>query len=279
MRTPVRAGVIGLGEIGGGVAVSMARRGRVPSVYDVRPDAAADLEGVLTQLDSVADVTRNSDVVLIAVVTADQARDVLVGSGGLLAAAEPGLIVVLLSTVSIAELHELVELCRDAGVTLLDCGVTNGDKAAHNGIVAMIGGPDDQVARARPVLDDFAKAVVHCGPVGAGMATKIARNLIQYGCWAVVDEAANLVAAQGVSLSTLLSVMREADADGKQALRLLDVRAAGIAVPPDYADRVAALADKDLDAAADLGVACGVPTPLARAIKPTMRDVYSGHRA
>ncbi|WP_213016731.1 NAD(P)-dependent oxidoreductase [Mycobacterium vicinigordonae] len=279
MTTSVRAGVIGLGEIGGGVAVSMARRGRVPSVYDVRPDAAAQLEGVPAQLDSIAAVTRNSDVVLIAVVSADQARDVLVGSDGLLAAARPGLIVVLLSTVSVTELHELAELCRDADVILLDCGVTNGDKAAENGIIAMIGGPDEQVDRARPVLDDFASAIMHCGPVGAGMATKIARNLIQYGCWSVVDEAANLVAAQGVSLNTLLSVMREADSDGKQTLRLLDVRAAGITVPSDYADRVAALANKDLDAAADLGVASGVPTPLARAIKPTMRDVYTGHRA
>jgi 3-hydroxyisobutyrate dehydrogenase len=66
-----RVGVIGLGEIGGGVAVSMARRGRVASVFDVRPDAAARLEGVPAQRDSVAEVTKNSDVVLIAVVSAE----------------------------------------------------------------------------------------------------------------------------------------------------------------------------------------------------------------
>jgi 3-hydroxyisobutyrate dehydrogenase-like beta-hydroxyacid dehydrogenase len=198
--------------------------------------------------------------------------------GGLLAASKPGLIVVLLSTVSVTALRELAGLCRDAGVTVLDCGVTNGDKAAEHGIVAMIGGPDEDVATARPVLDDFAKAVVHCGPSGSGMTTKIARNLIQYGCWAVVDEAANLAAANGVSLQTLLSVMREADSDGKQTLRLLDVRAAGITVPSDYADRAAALSDKDLDAAAELGEALSIPTPLARATQPMMRDVYTGHR-
>jgi 3-hydroxyisobutyrate dehydrogenase len=270
--------VIGLGEIGGGVAVSMARRGRVASVFDVRPDAAARLEGVPAQRDSIAEVTKNSDVVLIAVVSAEQARDVLVGSGGLLAAAKPGLIVVLLSTVSIAELHEFASLCGDAGVTLLDCGVTNGDKAAEHGVIAMIGGPDEDVATARPVLDDFAKAVVHCGPLGSGMTTKIARNLIQYGWWAVVDEAANLAAANGVSLKTLLSVMRQADSDGKQTLRLLDVRAAEITVPPEYADRAAALAHKDLDAAVDLGASLNVPTPLAEATKPAIRDVYTGHR-
>jgi 3-hydroxyisobutyrate dehydrogenase-like beta-hydroxyacid dehydrogenase len=113
---------------------------------------------------------------------------------------------------------------------------------------------------------------------GAWLTTKIARNLIQYGCWAVVDEAANLAATNGVSLKTLLSVLRAADAEGVQALRLLDVRAAGITVPADYADRAAALAVKDLDAAANLGAALGVSTPLAKAMKPVMREVYTGHR-
>jgi 3-hydroxyisobutyrate dehydrogenase-like beta-hydroxyacid dehydrogenase len=274
----LRAGVIGLGEIGGGVAISMAKRGRILAVFDVRPHVWESLEGVPAQLDSVASVARNSDVALIAVVNAEQARDVLVGSGGLLSAAKPGLVVVLLSTVSVTALTELTRLCRDAGVTLLDCGVTNGDQAAQRGIVAMIGGPDEAVGMVRPVLDDFAKSVIHCGPVGSGMTTKIARNLIQYGCWAVLDEAANLAAANGVSLETLLTMIREADPDGNQTLRLLGVRAAGITVPPDYADRAAALADKDLDAAADLAAALGVSAPLARAIKPLMRQVYTGHR-
>jgi 3-hydroxyisobutyrate dehydrogenase len=56
-----RVGVIGLGEIGGGIAVSMARRGRVASVFDVRPDAAAGLEGVPAQRDS-AEVAESSQL-------------------------------------------------------------------------------------------------------------------------------------------------------------------------------------------------------------------------
>lgn len=274
----LRVGVIGLGEIGGGIAISMARRGRELAVYDVRPDAAAGLDGVPTPLRSVADVARICDVVLIAVVNAEQARDVLVGSGGLLAAARPGTIVALLSTVSIEAIDEFSGLCADAGATLLDCGVTNGDKAAEHGIVAMVGGTDGTFAMARPVLDDFAKTIVHCGPVGSGMTAKIARNLIQYGCWAVVGEAANLAAAKGVSLHTLLSVLRSADVDGGQVLRLLEVRAAGVAVPGDYADRAAALAHKDLDAAALLGANLGVDVPLTTAVEPLMRDVYTGFR-
>jgi hypothetical protein len=52
----LRAGVIGLGVIGSGVAVSLARRGRLPAVYDIRPDAADDLAGVPRPLGSPAEV-------------------------------------------------------------------------------------------------------------------------------------------------------------------------------------------------------------------------------
>jgi 3-hydroxyisobutyrate dehydrogenase len=275
----LRAGIIGLGAIGGGVAVSMARRGRIPSVYDVRPEAADGLNGVPAVKNSPADVARDSDVVLIAVLNAAQARDVLSGPGGILTTPKPGLIVVLLSTVSLAAVSELDELCSAAGAALLDCGVTRGDKAAEHGIVAMIGGPDDAVTKAIPVLEDFARAVVHCGPLGAGMTVKIARNLITYGVWAVVDEAANLAQANNVSLQTLLELLRVADDDGgPQTLRLLEVRAAEITIPADYAEQVEALAAKDLDAAIDLGETLQVPTPLAATTKPLMRQVYIGHR-
>ncbi|MET0698890.1 MAG: NAD(P)-binding domain-containing protein, partial [Mycobacterium sp.] len=189
-RSAPRAGVIGLGMIGGGVAVSLARRGRTPLVFDVRPDAADDLAGVPRQASSAADVARDSDVVLLAVVNAAQVREVLRADDGVLAGAHPGLIVVLLSTLAVPDVHELADECREFGVSLLDCGVTPGDQAANNGLVAMVGGDDCTVRRAMPVLDDFAKRVVHCGPLGAGMATKIARNVITYGTWRAVQEAA-----------------------------------------------------------------------------------------
>src|SRR5271166_2083677 len=61
----LRAGVVGLGMIGGGVAVSLSRRGRIPTVYDVRPGVSDDLDGVLAQSATIAEVARDSDVVLV----------------------------------------------------------------------------------------------------------------------------------------------------------------------------------------------------------------------
>jgi 3-hydroxyisobutyrate dehydrogenase-like beta-hydroxyacid dehydrogenase len=210
----VSVGVIGLGMIGGGVAVSLAGRGRVPAVYDLRGDAAGELAGVPDVLPSPAEVARGSDVVLIAVVDAVQVREVLSGPDGVLAGAHPGLIVVVLSTVAVPDIHEFAGACAEVGVALLDCGVTPGDQAAHNGMVAMVGGDDSTVHRAMPVLSDFAKRVVHCGPLGAGMATKIARNVITFGSWRAAHEAAELARTAGVAPQTLIDVVEEADPHG-----------------------------------------------------------------
>ncbi|MBU9766623.1 NAD(P)-dependent oxidoreductase [Mycobacterium sp. TNTM28] len=166
------AGVVGLGMFGGGVAVSLESRGRIPVVHDVRTEAAEEL-GLALAVPTPAEVAEVSDVVLIAVVDAAQVREVLHGDDGVLAGSRPGLIVVLLSTVSVPEVRAFAQECRSYGVELLDCAVALGDQAAHDGMVAMVGGDDDTVARAMPVLADFADKVVHCGPLGAGLSTEI----------------------------------------------------------------------------------------------------------
>ncbi|WP_328608554.1 NAD(P)-dependent oxidoreductase [Amycolatopsis sp. NBC_00345] len=257
-----RAGVVGLGMIGGGVAVSLARSGRTPAVHDLRPDAAAGLAGVPAPLGSPAEVAAASDVVLVAVVDAAQARTVLTGENGILTAAHPGLTVVLLSTVAVPVVHELGAACAAAGVSLLDCGVTPGDRAAENGMVAILGGDADVVERARPVLADFAKRVVHCGPPGAGMATKIARNVITYGSWTVVHEAVTLARAAGVDPATLVEVIETADPAGATLLSWLRDQIAEHPVNRPVVPQVEVLLDKDLAAAQELAGELGLSVPL-----------------
>ncbi|WP_396230599.1 NAD(P)-dependent oxidoreductase, partial [Frankia sp. ACN1ag] len=248
--------------IGGGVAVSMARRGRVPAVHDVRPGASAGLPGVGDPLGSPAEVARTSDVVMVAVVTADQARDVVGGENGLLAGAHPGLTIVLLSTVALPVVHELAALCAGRGVGFLDCGVTPGDRAADHGMVAIVGGDESTVEAARPVLDDWARRVVHCGPLGAGMATKIARNVVTYGSWRAVFEATNLARAAGVHPARLAEVIDTADPEGHTLLALLRLRGDDDALPEAAGRKIQPLMTKDLDAARDLAATLDVDVPL-----------------
>jgi 3-hydroxyisobutyrate dehydrogenase-like beta-hydroxyacid dehydrogenase len=264
IRRSPRAGVIGLGMIGGGVAVSLARSGQTPAVYDIRSDAADGLPGVAAPATSPAQVARDSDVVLLAVVDADQARQVLCGDDGVLSAAHPGLIVVLLCTVAVPVVHELARECAERDVALLDCGVT---QAAPHGLVAMVGGNDDTVAAAMPVLLDFAKDVVHCGPLGAGMATKIARNVITYGTWRAVHEAAALVESAGVDPHHLITVVEDADPGGATLFSWLRNQLSAEEDTRAMVPQVRRLMDKDLAAAQALAARSEIPVPLVDAAR------------
>ena len=273
----LRAGVIGLGMIGGGVAVSMARSGLTPSaVYDVRADASEGLAGVPRQVSAPSDVARLCDVVFLAVLNAEQAHQALTGSDGVLSGASEGLIVVLLSTVSLEAVHELSDLCAEYGVILLDAGVTGGTRSGENGLVVMVGGPDDAVERAMPSMDAFAKTVVHCGSLGAGMVTKLARNAITYGQWAVIHEAAGLAVAGGVPLDRLLRVMFEGDDEGTDRLNLLKGLAAGFKATDERVASAHYLAEKDLSAAQEFAGAVGLQAPIIDRVRPAMLAVYGG---
>ena len=147
------------------------------------------------------------DVVLVVVVDEAQVRDVLWGPGGLMESARPSLSVVVLSTIGVPALLDMADAAQRAGVTLLDCGVTGGDVAATSGVVSMVGGDEDAVGRVRPVLDDFSSHVFHMGPLGAGMSTKLVRNVISYCTWHVIYEAGVLAERSGVDLAMLADVL------------------------------------------------------------------------
>jgi 3-hydroxyisobutyrate dehydrogenase len=196
-------GVIGLGGIGGGVAQCLQRAGQLAAIYDVRSDAAANVPGAPPMSPTPRDLAAASDCVLIAVLNGAQTIAVLDGPDGVLAAGKTGQMVILLSTIAMADLETAQKLCAAAGVTILDCGVTNGPKSGQNGLICMAGGSDADLATAKPIFDGFAQQVIHMGGPGAGMAAKIARNTTYFGCMRAGYEGAVIARNYGVSLDQL----------------------------------------------------------------------------
>jgi 3-hydroxyisobutyrate dehydrogenase-like beta-hydroxyacid dehydrogenase len=256
-------GVIGLGMIGAGVATCLARSGQLAAVYDVRADATNGIPGCPALSSTPKALAQATDTVLIAVVSAKQTIDVLIGDDGVLAAARPGLNVVLLATVSLTDLAEIRALTDAAGVGLIDSGVTGGQKAKENGLVCLVGGTDEAIAKVKPVLDGFALSVAHMGPAGAGMAAKIARNVVVYGCLRAGYEAAALCRNAGVDVNQLTKVIEDSSqgVGGPMMLMsradpLTDTQEAGVR------EYTRGLMIKDLEAARDLGKTFGIQLPL-----------------
>lgn len=196
-------GVIGLGGIGGGVAQCLQRSGQLSAIYDVRAEAAANVPGAPPMSATPRDLAAASDCVLIAVLNGAQTVAVLDGPDGILAAGKPGQTVILLSTVAMADLETARGLCDASGVTLIDCGVTNGPKSGQNGLICLAGGTDADLAAVKPIFDGFAQKVIHMGGPGAGMAAKIARNTTYFGCMRAGYEGAVIARNYGVDLDQL----------------------------------------------------------------------------
>jgi 3-hydroxyisobutyrate dehydrogenase-like beta-hydroxyacid dehydrogenase len=272
----LRVGVIGLGTIGSGVAVSLAGRGRVPAVYDIDPEAGISLGRVANFRSSPADVAAVSDVVFISVVDAAQVRSAVLGPDGITSEAHDGLVVLVTATVSVQVIREVAGSCASRGITVLDCGVNLGSRAAENGLLLFVGGPDEVIRKLKPVLDDVASEAVHCGPLGTGMATKLGCQVVTAGRWRAVHEAVELTTAAGVDPATLITALEASDPDGKSLLRLQRLRMAG--QPLDEFSRpiqhYPRNLDKDLEAVQDLAVEAGVDVPLVDLVRKQASDTF-----
>ncbi|HVT41576.1 MAG TPA: NAD(P)-dependent oxidoreductase [Acidimicrobiales bacterium] len=265
-----RVGVIGLGDMGGGIATSLIRGGVAVTVCDVREEATAPFREGAGVAATPAALAAASDVVLVVVFNDAQVRAVLQGPDGVFAGAAPGTVALIISTIPTASVLELRAAGADHGVSVLDCGVSGGPDASASGeLVCMIGGSAEEVERVRPVLDVISCLVLHMGPPGAGLAAKLARNLITYGSWLAAYEAQELAEAAGIDLVKLGEATRESDKRIGGASRLMFRTTAE---PwPDGTDAgllgaMRAGADtalKDLAAIRELGRELGVALPLA----------------
>ena len=190
----------------------MARAGLLAAVYDVRKDAAEGLAGVPAVVASPREVANCVRCVDYRGGSAEQTEAVLNGPDGILAAARPGLNIVLVATVSLPALAKIRALTDAAGVGLVDCGVTGGPQARNNGLVCLVGADAAHFAAVKPVLDGFAKSVAHMGGPTPAWRRK-SRAIVVYGCLRAGYEAAALARAAGVSVHQLAQVIEDS-ADG-----------------------------------------------------------------
>lgn len=263
-------GVVGLGQIGGGIAANLMKAGVTLSVCDIREQAAAPFREGAHMAASPRELAGRCAVVIVAVLDDAQVGAVLQGDDGVFVGAAEGTTVVVVSTITTETVKAMREAGARHGITVVDCGVSGGLQGVADGqLVCMVGGTEDEVDRIRPVLDVFSHLVLHMGPPGAGLSAKLARNLVQFGSWLAAQEAQELAEAAGVDLLKLGEAIRESDRVIGGPARMM-FRPTAEPWPDDTDARLldllrdkALMAHKDLDAARALGEELGVPMPVA----------------
>ena len=270
-RAKLRAGVIGLGAIGSGVANCLLAAGADLEVCDVNKDALSEFLTRASVAPNPAAMGTTCSIVVVAVVNDDQLKGVLIGPDGYLGSARPGSTVIILSTVSVSTIADVAETALGKGVELIDCGVSGGPHAAKSGsLVAMAGGSVTAIESVRPIMECFADSIIHMGPLGSGIKAKLARNLIQYGSWLAAFEGQKIAQAAGIELPKLAQAVRESDSKigGVSTLMFRDtVEPLGDNDDPGLIAAMqsgAGLARKDLKAVLELAGELGIDTPLGK---------------
>jgi 3-hydroxyisobutyrate dehydrogenase len=199
---------IGLGVMGGPMAGHLARAGHAVTVYNRSPERAekwraawAD-EGLAVGFAATpAGAAAGADIVFTCVGNDADIAGVVLGEHGALSAMAPGTLLVDHTTTSATMARELAAACAARGIGFVDAPVSGGEAGAVNGKLAiMCGGAAEAVERARPVMEAYAKAIVHVGPAGAGQTAKMANQMCIAGVLAGLSEAIRLAEAAGLDL-------------------------------------------------------------------------------
>jgi 3-hydroxyisobutyrate dehydrogenase len=200
-----KIGFVGLGAMGGRLAARLAGAGEL-TVYDASPEVLERFRGRATLGSSVADAGRDADVVGICVRTAEQVDDCV---DELLPVMAPGSLLMVHSTVGPEVVRAAAERCRSRGVDLVDAAVTvtRYDGADAPFVLAMVGGDEAVVERARPLFDAYATDAIRVGPLGSGMSMKIINNLTSLMQILVAEEALRLAALTSVPADVVRTVM------------------------------------------------------------------------
>lgn len=268
----MRVGFIGLGMMGGAMALNARAAGFEVAVHDLRKEmAAAHIKAGATWADSAEDAGRDADVVLTSL---PGPREVKAVAEGLIKAMRPGTAWFDLSTNSPTVVRELHKRFAEKGVSVLDAPVSGGPSGAKSGKMALwVGGDQAVFERCRKVLDALGDQVIYIGAIGAGSVAKLVHNCAGYAMQLALAELFTMGVKAGVEPLPLWAAIRQGALGRKRSFdRMGDQFLQGKFDPPAFA---LALAHKDVTLATELAREIGVPMRLANMTYAEMTEALN----
>ena len=267
----MKIGIAGTGRMGAALAQRLLGVGRALTVWNRTPAKTAALAAAgATVAASANELASASDLVITMLTDATAIDATYHGASGLLAGEVRGKLFVDMSTVRPEVERALAAKVRARGAALVDCPVGGTVGPAKEGkLFGFVGGDADDVARAKPVLDQLCRRVEHVGPVGAGASMKLAINLPLLVYYQALGEALSLCNGLNIDPARLVDIF----ADTSGGPNMLKVR--GPAIAAALRGQVTSpvtfdvnLIRKDLRTMLEEGSGLGVSLPLtARALE------------
>lgn len=207
---PWRVGVVGLGSMGLGMALSLKRAGFDVAGCDVTPEAVAKLvaEGGRGAA-SPAEVAEGADAVVSVVVNAAQTETILFGAGGVAETLPKGAVFISSATMDPDVARRLARQLEASGRLYLDAPISGGaQRAAHGELTILASGSPAAFDRARPALDAMSAKLYELGDQpGQGAAFKMINQLLAGVHIAAASEAMAFAAKQGLDIRKVYEVI------------------------------------------------------------------------
>jgi 3-hydroxyisobutyrate dehydrogenase len=201
-------GFIGLGNMGGPMVRNLIRAGHSLKVFDLSEEAinfAVQLGAVATK--SVKEAAIGVDFVLTMLPVGTNVKEVFMNDG-VIAAADAGTIMIDSSTIDVETAQATYLAAKAAGFDMIDAPVSGGVLGADAGTLTfMCGGDKKTFEKAKPILQDMGKNIIHCGKAGLGQATKICNNMLAGINALAAAEAMVMGERLGVAPETLYNVI------------------------------------------------------------------------
>ncbi len=204
MQTTV--GIVGLGNAGSAMATALS--GKMGLVgFDVNPkrrQAVAHL--ALEWAASLSELAQKVGTVVLSLPKPEISKAVVTE---LVQSAKAPELIIETSTITPQVAQELDAICQPHHVRFIDAAIANGVASMAAGkITFLVGGEPDDVARAHPVLEGMAEAIMHLGPVGTGMGAKVVVNAVAHAVMVVLIEAGAMATKLGLPMQTLVDILR-----------------------------------------------------------------------
>ncbi len=252
-------GVIGLGNMGNGIARNLVKAGHEVLVWDISDEARKKLRRVAPAAEP-ADMAARCAAIFLVVPGSTEIEAMLSGRNGMLANAKRGLVLYDFTTSDPAHTIKLAAKARRKNIAYLDAGMTGGATGADKGTLRlMLGGEKRAFARTKPVLEAFTSNLFHLGPSGAGHTMKLIFNMVVHTNFLVVCEAGLMAERAGIPLAEMIQVINAGNARNYASERRFPDHV--LSGTWDARSRIYNL-DKDVGMAVDLAKKMGLPVEI-----------------
>ena len=265
----MKVGFIGLGVMGGPMALNVLKGGHELTVYDRSPEAVARLVAAGAKAAaSPKDVGAASEIVVTMLPEPQHVEQVALGADGIAAGMQRGGLVIDMSTIDPVTSQRVGKALKALGIAMVDSPVgKTSEHAASGTLTLMVGGEPADIERATPVLKCMGTDTFLCGGPGMGHAMKISNNLLATAIMVANTEVLAIGIKAGLKLELMMEVMKTTMAFNHQLYVAMPKKAFQGDDSPGFMVKLAA---KDVRLAVELAEAYGFDALVGRAAQASL---------